>query len=820
MDHLQTSRHAELESVQDRFSAALRQGKSPLVETYLALCDPTNRDKLLQLLLAAEINYFDSTGETLPIAGYRQRFPDQRHIIERLVGSTQDIRLLIDRLGTLGLIPQTVQANLQTELSRPDSQITAESLCQRLIDLAQLTPFQVQFIHRGELNRLTLGEYVLLEKIGQGGMGVVYRARQPAINREVALKTILTRDVAGSEEVRRFRQEAESAARLNHPGIVPVFDFGEADGIHFFTMGLIKGTSLAARLEKSALPTGEAATLLKQLAEAVAYAHGLGVIHRDLKPSNILLELDGSPRITDFGLAKMMDQEGHTMTGEVLGTPSYMPPEQALGKTADICQAADIYSLGAILYACLCGHPPFKAATIMATLKLVIEQQPAPPRQLNQQIPLDLETICLKCLEKDAARRYATASDLAAELDRFLRGEPILARPLSPPQRFARWCRRNRLIATLSAAAAIFLVLGTVVSSYFAVLADQRATRAEEGTRIAVDTLESVIFTVSDKLKNVPAIRQVRKEILARSMKELEALSGFTNRTNAGTAAILVRYADEISELGSDESLGSIADAERFTLRAIEILKQCVAREPDERRHKAELAYASILIGNVYIDQHRLAESREPLQRALTIYRGLYQETPENKAVRRLLSLTLVYWGEMLAQNRDLPGASESFQEAIPLAEQLHAEFPTDFLFHERLIDAIEQEADIRSKMNDLETARSLYRRTSELTDQCVAADPNDPLRLGMASIYYERLGDFALRCGQPDEARQHYEREMEVTMRGVTGDPTNIKLQNDLSLAANKLARVYQQLNRTADATALTKKIADFLLPFRAGNK
>lgn len=319
------------------------------------------------------------------------------------------------------------------------------------------------------------GDYELLEEIARGGMGVVFKAWQVSLNRVVALKLILAGQLANHEEVQRFHAEAKAAARLDHPGIVPIFEIGEHQGQHYFSMGYVEGVSLAKRVAAGPLPPKSAAELVRSIAVAVDYAHQNGIIHRDLKPANVLLDQSGHSKVTDFGLAKQISADaGLTATGQILGTPSYMPPEQAAGKF-EVGAAADIYSLGAILYTLLTGRPPFQSASVMETLKQVMEQEPVPPRQLNGAVPLDLETITLKCLEKMPDRRYATAAHLVAELTRFINGEPILARPVSAVERGWRWCRRKPVVAGLAAAVVTALVAGTVVSSYFAYREGQRA---------------------------------------------------------------------------------------------------------------------------------------------------------------------------------------------------------------------------------------------------------------------------------------------------------------------------------------------------------
>jgi WD40 repeat protein/tRNA A-37 threonylcarbamoyl transferase component Bud32 len=305
-----------------------------------------------------------------------------------------------------------------------------------------------------------LGDYEILQLIARGGMGVVYKARHKKLRRLVALKMILAGRLASTSDVQRFYTEAEAAAQLDHSGIVPIYDVGEQEGQHFYAMGYVEGGSLAARVREGPLPPHEAAELVRRIGEAVAYAHERGIIHRDLKPANVLLDSDGQPKVTDFGVAKNLHGDSHlTGTGQVLGTPSYMPPEQAQAMGQTVGPAADVYSLGAILYCLTTGRPPFQAASAMETLQQVLVQEPVSPRQLNAAVDRDLETICLKCLQKEPAKRYGSAAALAEDLRRFLAGEPIQARPVTRLERLWRRCRRNPVLAGLTAAVLGLLLL-------------------------------------------------------------------------------------------------------------------------------------------------------------------------------------------------------------------------------------------------------------------------------------------------------------------------------------------------------------------------
>jgi tetratricopeptide (TPR) repeat protein len=303
--------------------------------------------------------------------------------------------------------------------------------------------------------------YAIEAELGRGGMGVVYRARQAGLNRAVALKMILAGAHAGAAERGRFRTEAEAVARLQHPNIVQIYEVGEHDGRPFLSLELVEGGSLERRLGGVPQSPWEAAGLVATLAHAVHHVHRHGILHRDLKPSNILLTAEGVPKVTDFGLAKLIDADsGQTPTEALIGTPGYMAPEQASGQARRISARSDVYALGAILYELLTGRPPFRAETPLETLRLVVAQEPVPPARFQPRVPRDLETVCLKCLDKEDTRRYADADALADDLGRFLAGEPIRARPISPWRRLVKWARRRPAAAAL---AAVSLVAATAL---------------------------------------------------------------------------------------------------------------------------------------------------------------------------------------------------------------------------------------------------------------------------------------------------------------------------------------------------------------------
>ena len=361
------------------------------------------------------------------------------------------------------------------------------------------------------------GDYELLEEIGRGGQGVVYRARQKSLNRTVALKVIGLGHWATEVHLKRFRLEAEAAASLEHPGIVPIHEVGERDGSCYFSMKFVEGGQLDAVAKREAMPIRRAVELIVKLARTVHYAHERGILHRDIKPGNILLDAKGEPHLTDFGLARLVESESTvTRTIEVMGTPSYMAPEQAAGNNAAVSSATDVYGIGAVFYQLLTGQPPFAGGTTYETIKLLLETEPRPPRLLNPKVDRDLSTICLKCLEKDPQRRYSSALDLAEDLERWLKHEPIAARRTGLLMRARKWVRRNPTSALL--AASLIALIAAVgwnvwkselirrpVTTGIAVLPFENLSEQKENTVFA-DAVQDDILTKLAKIADLKVI--------------------------------------------------------------------------------------------------------------------------------------------------------------------------------------------------------------------------------------------------------------------------------------------------------------------------
>jgi hypothetical protein len=413
----------------DRFEEAWAAGQRPPIEAYLTEVPEPERSVLLHELLLAELGYRCRGGEAPTPAEYRHRFPEHTALIQNAFRAA----------GPPAGSPHTQTARSDTP---PPPEPTRSG---------------------GAASWPTIPGYEILGELGRGGMGVVYRARQTRLDRLVALKMIRGGARANAEELARFRTEAALQARVQHAHIVEIFEIGETAEGPYFALELVDGPSLNKRLSGTPQPAADAARLVETLARAVHHAHEKGLVHRDLKPANILLTTDGTPKVGDFGLARRLEGDGgQTQSGAVVGTPSYMAPEQARGRLEAIGPATDVYALGAILYELLTGRPPFLGANALDTVLQVRHQEPVPPRRLLASIARDLETICLKCLHKEPARRYATAANLAEDLRRFRAGEPIVARPVGRVERGLKRARRRPTAAALAGVLLALLAGGAV----------------------------------------------------------------------------------------------------------------------------------------------------------------------------------------------------------------------------------------------------------------------------------------------------------------------------------------------------------------------
>jgi serine/threonine-protein kinase len=615
--------------------------------------------------------------------------------------------------------------------------------------------------------------YEIDGELGRGGMGVVYRARQIDLRRPVALKMILAGARASAVQRARFRAEARAEARLQHPNIVQVYEIGEHDGVPYFSLELVDGGCLSRKVAGRPQPVGDAARLVQALARAVQYAHLRGIVHRDLKPANVLLTADGTPKIADFGLAKCLDEDaGSTQTGTVVGTPSYMAPEQALGRHQAVGPATDVYALGAILYELLVGRPPFLAPTMLDTVEQVRTEEPVPPRRLQPKLPADLETVCLKCLQKDARKRYASAQELADDLGRFLAGEPIRARPVGAAERLGRWCRRNPRLAGLSAAVALLLLTVTLGALAFAyqidrkqreteqaraeavaarAAAEQNAEQARAESRradasardararygLALDALNVVVGKVQTQLDNTPATAPVRMEILKAAMAVLRKSteqgdgSGLPER---GLASAHMIMGDLLWEAGQRD------DAVKEFQTCHRILSELYRANPASDKAAGNFAASLCRLADTDADhRHDLAGARARYREALAIQEELVTNPrPEPE-------LTLA---EMKAS------VANSYQRLAEIAQRAGADAADD--------------------------PEELLQKALALREELARTDPVSAARQHLGQVHY-RLG--ALRWARQDVAgaEKHYDAALALCTALVRDNPQRLRYLADL---------------------------------------
>jgi tetratricopeptide (TPR) repeat protein/tRNA A-37 threonylcarbamoyl transferase component Bud32 len=636
------------------------------------------------------------------------------------------------------------------------------------------------------------GDYELVREIARGGMGIVYEARQRSLNRVVALKTIRSGELAEPADLRRFRSEAEAAACLDHPNIVPIYEVGEHDGRAYFSMKFIEGGALTRAVLCLLAAPRTAARLLATVARAVHYAHQRGILHRDLKPANILIDDAGQPYITDFGLAKrVLNPEeppaagGLTEPGMIVGTPSYMAPEQATGKPEKVTTAVDVYALGAILYELLAGCPPFRGSSRLETLRQVEGSEPERPRCLNPQADRDLETICLKCLDKEPRRRYLSAQALAEDLERYLNGEPIEARPAGAGERLWRWCRRKPVVAGLAAGLAACIVVGLALVSWQwrraehnLLLAQNHFLAAEEQRRQAEENLheaerQKVLYERSfhqahqavedfstqvsqSWLINVPGLEPLRKELLEGALKY---------------------YQDFLDQRKDDPGLRAELAAAHF-----------------------RVAMATSAIGS----PPRAVGSYE---KARDLYRQLLQTAPEDARIQGELARTYNNMGILLSTTGKPAAALASFQQARDLFTQLLAAHPGDAQLQTDLAGSYINIAIGHQEAGRIDDARVSFERACALREQAVKAQPtNITFRAELASSY-DNLGSLFHRIDHPKEALAHFQKALQLREQLIAKHASSTPLRADLASSYDRIGNWHRVSGKPADALDFYRK-------------
>ncbi|MCI0463339.1 MAG: protein kinase [Gemmataceae bacterium] len=688
------------------------------------------------------------------------------------------------------------------------------------------------------------GDYELLEEIARGGMGVVFKARQLSLGRIVAVKMIRDAEWAAPEDVHRFRLEAEAVANLDHPNIVPIYEISAQGGQHYFSMKWVEGGTLAQALSDGRWPVGSAgqqvaADLLAQVARAVHYAHQCGILHRDLKPANILLSVAScplpvvsedrsslsslttdnwqrttAPMITDFGLAKRVSADDRlTQSGMAVGTPSYMAPEQAApprpvpgGRNPGLTVAADVYSLGAILYELLTGRPPFKGETLLDTLRQVLEQEPVPPRVLDPGIDRDLETICLKCLDKDPARRYPSAAALAEELDRFLAGEPIQARPVGSLGRLSRWCRRNPALALTTAAAGIALAAVTAVSLLLAFTEARHAEDQVQDARKLLREKEQTQAALAIANRKHAEAEQALRE-LERQRQEAERQRQLEERSFRQAHQAVNDFYTRLS----DDLRPNQRDLQPLRKKLLENALGYYQRFLEQRAHdptlKRELANAQSSVARITSETGPKADAVTAYQKALALYQELLTARPDDETLRYQIAATHYNLGVNLAALGQPKGALAAYDQARAGYELVLQSRPGNPQVRAGLADIHSGLGTLHRAAGRLKEAEDAFRQAAEERQRLADLDPQDRSRQGMLALCYNNLGVIQAERGNLDGALASYEKARNIRARLARDQPLNPYTQIALAASYRDIGLLHRRKNNPEPALEFLEK-------------
>ncbi|MGI8979904.1 MAG: protein kinase domain-containing protein [Pirellulaceae bacterium] len=688
-----------------------------------------------------------------------------------------------------------------------------------------------------------LGKFEFLELLGIGAFGSVYKARDTQLDRLVAIKVPRAGNLATKVDIDRFLREARSAAQLKHPSIVAVHDAGEVDGSCYLVSELVHGTTLADRLDSKRIAFRESAELITVVADALHYAHSQGVIHRDMKPSNIMLDLDGQPHVMDFGLAKRDAGEiTITLDGQILGTPAYMSPEQARGDGHDVDPRCDVYSLGVILYELLTGELPFRGNKRMLIVQ-VLQDEPRPPRRLNDSIPRDLETITLKCLAKEPSRRYGTAGELAGDLRRFLQGEPILARPVGSAERAWRWVKRNPRVAILSGTVALLLVTVATASSILAVMAEQHrafaekaastqralrttaeasATQAEENaavaraqSQLALKSLESVILEIQGKLKNVPGAGDLQRALLQTALARLNEVSDqFASRAkiDRNTKVALDELGDVFLRIGAGTPSGPDADgplaaARKVYQQAFVIAQKLAAADPGNAGLQRDLSISYDRLGKVSLQAGQVSQALDYYQKGLEITQKVADTDPKSADAQRGLWVSYNQLGDLNLQAGHVADSLGHYQQGLKIGQRLAAADPMDTQAQRDLSISYSKLGDVSQLAGQFAEALGHFQKMHGINQQLAAASPMDAEAQRDLAVSYWKLGDVNLDASQVEVAQGHYQKGLEISQKLAAADPRDIRAKRDLSGSYERLGDAALQSGDVAKAAGYQKQ-------------
>jgi tetratricopeptide (TPR) repeat protein/predicted Ser/Thr protein kinase len=639
----------------------------------------------------------------------------------------------------------------------------------------------------GNLGRL--GPYRVVAELGRGGMAVVYQARHATLNRVVALKMILAAD-ATSAAVQRFRNEAEAVVTLDHPHIVPIYEVDEHQGRPYFSMKLIKGGSLAQALHGNRLGQREAVDIMAKVARAVHYAHQRGILHRDLKPSNILLDTDCQPYVADFGVAKRTETDSAlTQSGVVLGTPSYMAPEQAAGRTGAVTTLADVYGLGAVLYEVVTRRPPFRGETVLETIRQVQEKDPARPSDIDPRVDRDVETICLKCLQKDPRRRYASAHDLAEDLDRYLAGKPIRARPVGAWERLGKWRRRHPAAAILGTLCLLLFLAGFGLVAWQWRRAEAEAEDARRHFQLARETVDRYLTAVSeDPQVKAGNVEPLRRQLLALARDYYEAFV----RDHADDADLRAELGRAYGRLGI---ITSLLDAPPQSLPYFQqkqgVFERLCQDHPQEADYRRELAdtYWHLGYGLHYAGQGQAAW--DAFQQARRLWEELAEQYPDEPEYPARLIRTLNSLGRSYCIHGQTNEAEPIYQDGEAAYARWTQHHAAEARHQESYAWLRANQGSLFCQSGRLEAAPGPLKEAVALAQSLVDGHAKEPAYQDLLRHALTQLGQTYRLAGQPERAEAALRKAYAVAARLAQEHPAGAEYRAAVAETLQQLAQV-----------------------------
>ena len=872
---------SQLRSRCEAFDEAWRQGRQPELNEFWRADSPAERSALLFELLCVDLRHRATLGSLPTREQYLRRYSEQSDIVD----SAFD---LLDA-GQLTLLPGSQETLDAAPPFQPKSEITLEESSNRINNFEttqlgdqfsksndQKTPpssqgdFETQVLpvsfakplhtpststsgrsatspvgaqetlieaHDSTGSRPStsrrpsdvpqvLGDYELLEELGRGGMGIVYRAKQRSVNRLVALKVIRPDRLSSmslsnqKKTVDRFRIEAEAAARINHDNLVTVYEVGCDQGMHYFSMRFVEGVSLSEAIRENPAENRLAAEWLEPICRAVEAVHRQGILHRDLKPQNVLLEnATGRSLLADFGLAKLADDDetAMTQTGDAVGTPAYMSPEQ-FEDASRLSPAADIYGLGATLYCVLSGRPPFQASSAIQTMKQVLESDALPLRQLNPAVDRDLETICMKCLDKSPARRYGSAAELADELKRYLEGRPILARPVGPAERTARWCRRNPLVASLIGVSFAAVVFGVTALGISYVRTEAARKRSEVSFHEAKSAVNDLFTMVSEeRLLNEPGLQEVRRDLLERARGYYER---FLER-HSKDPSLQKELAATMFRMGLiEETLGEPQKALDWFSKARDAQKAHVAAQPDSLADARALSNTLTAMGRVAAQRNKLDDATEHFTAAHEIRERLIEKSDkpaEKFDLLRLHANARMNLGLVERKRGNLDQARTLYVEAQDQRRKTLPTNPQDRAMRRDLAKGFYNLANLAIDHNDEAALRENIDEAIKRYEQLLTENPRDLDDQYLLSLCYRLRADLFAALAQRDPqfmppAIDDYSKASRIVQKLKDLNPSVTRYHEELIHLLINLGQLFAQQNDPEQARAQYQRALSLL--------